>query len=349
MLIKVDPEVLISSSSKFSEITSSLENSSNLLRNSANSAPSYDLQFQPAVAIMALESKVRIEVINSRLTALSHRLALIANAFLSADNDSLTGLWSISMGLDKYLSEFALIKRFSEYINLHSLIMGKTLNIGRLGSASIFGFSIFISYITKVYSPGKEDQSESTDKSKNGNSDSENKTTKQGLSTNAADSQITMSSSIDYSGIAEKVKTGLPDTTESGYPRNGYGGVQSDCTWYAAQAVHEASNGKVEIANLGNATQWVENAENQGYLVDNIPEAGSVIHFDFGHVGFIEKVENINGRLIVTWSEEQAIGGRPDDDWSKVTQIGDQLRWRVTTDLTDYFKNSRANCIHVDY
>jgi surface antigen/uncharacterized protein YukE len=153
----------------------------------------------------------------------------------------------------------------------------------------------------------------------------------------------------DYSSIAKAVKPGTPGEVELGYPRNGYNGVQSDCTWYAAQAVLIASGGKVHLANLGAATHWVENAQKNGYVVDNTPAAGSVIQFNFGHVGFIENVENKNGKILVTWSEEEASGGRPGKDWSNVTQIDSQLRWRVTADLTDYFSKGAAQCIHVNY
>lgn len=156
-------------------------------------------------------------------------------------------------------------------------------------------------------------------------------------------------SPTNLAGIATKVKAGVANTTELGYPRNGYNGVQSDCTWYAAQAVLIASGGKVKLSNLGSAANWVTNAKKAGYVVDNTPQAGSVVQFSFGHVGFIENVQVKNGRTLVTWSEEQAGGGRPTKDWPNVTQVPGQLRWEVTADLTNYFNNGTASCIHVNY
>lgn len=89
-------------------------------------------------------------------------------------------------------------------------------------------------------------------------------------------------------------------------------GIQSNCTWYAAQAVKTASNGKVDIGStlsLGDAGKWAEHAraaadeqhpDHKRYEqyknlisgVDKKPTVGSV-YCAGGHVAFVEDVELI--------------------------------------------------------
>ena len=198
-----------------------------------------------------------------------------------------------------------------------------------------------------------EDSDESNSTSKIEKSETVNTETsdaKTGTSTETSTS-TEASIEISFEGVAEKVIEGEANTENYGYPRNGYNGVQSNCTWYVAQAIATASGGAVTIPDWGNATNWADSAESDGYTVDIEFEPGSILLIDFDndgiydHVGFIENVEGST----ITWSEEQAIGRRPSKDWSNVTQIGDHLRWQVTADFTDYINSGNAQCIHIDY
>lgn len=162
---------------------------------------------------------------------------------------------------------------------------------------------------------------------------------------------------IDYSNIAKEVKIGVRGTYEFGYPRNGYGGVQSNCTWFAAQAVSEASGGDVSLSEWGPATKWLDNAQNylsqnpDGYIksIDRSPAIGDVMQLDIGHVAFVENVEITNGKTYITWVEENATGVC---DWGNNEQIkvdgNPILRWRVTREL-DAMTGYDPHFIHINY
>jgi len=162
---------------------------------------------------------------------------------------------------------------------------------------------------------------------------------------------------LDYSNIAKEVKIGVRGTDEFGYQRNGYEGVQSNCTWFAAQAVSEASGGEVSVEGWGPATKWLDNAQNylnqnpDGYIksIDRTPAIGDVMHLDIGHVAFVENVELINGKTHITWVEENATGVCK---WGNCEQIKVDgtpiLRWRVTKEL-NAMTGYDPHFIHINY
>jgi len=180
------------------------------------------------------------------------------------------------------------------------------------------------------------------------------------------------SESRDYLGIAEKVQKGTPNATDLSYYRNGYNGVQSNCTWLVAQAVYEASGGKIKVTGWGDALNWLEKAEinmnDPNGIVkeyDKSPETGDIMHFLYtvkkgnkdkiiGHVAFVENtwVDEKTGKTYVTWVEEQASGEAA--GWSNIEQIIKDgqpiLRWRVTREVDDNFLNKYGvNFIHLKY
>jgi surface antigen len=161
----------------------------------------------------------------------------------------------------------------------------------------------------------------------------------------------------DYSRIAGDVKIGVAGSSEFGYPRNGYNGVQSDCTWFAAQAVSTASDGKFKVSNWGPATNWISSAKDylgknpDGFVnsIDTSPAPGDIMQLNIGHVAFVENVETINGKTIITWVEENASG---DCKWSGAEQIKVDnnaiLRWRITREV-DQMSKYNPQFIHINY
>ena len=108
---------------------------------------------------------------------------------------------------------------------------------------------------------------------------------------------------------------------DNNYPR-GEGKFKSNCTWYAAEALHKYSNIDIErFHNMGanNAKTWGHAAysatNNPRYndlrikSVDQIPEPGSIYcdpkRWEEGHVAFVETViKNNNGGYKIIVSEE---------------------------------------------
>lgn len=178
--------------------------------------------------------------------------------------------------------------------------------------------------------------------------------------------------------VAEKVRAApsAPDYKDDRYDRTGYSrSTISDCTWYAAEAVRLASDGRINLndrnsgfGNWGNAGGWAAGAavfakNNPGGLitgVDKVPHPGDVMEWP-DHVAFVERVHPVQdeqGKLIrysLIISEEVATGvGRkdstpvkPEDDQNGVVK-----RWRSTLDLdvkdgTEISANLKF--IHFDY
>src|SRR5205085_592228 len=118
--------------------------------------------------------------------------------------------------------------------------------------------------------------------------------------------------------IAEHVRgaPNAPDYKDDRYDRTGYSrSTVSDCTWYAAEAVKLASEGRIDLnsrnsgfGNWGNAGGWASGAtafarNNPGGLitgVDKIPHPGDIMESS-DHVAFVEKVRPVQddqGKLI---------------------------------------------------
>ncbi len=170
-------------------------------------------------------------------------------------------------------------------------------------------------------------------------------------------------------------KTVISDGPNNGYKRHGFDGVtDSDCTWYAAEAVTKASEGKVDFSTThwGNAYDWAKNAKkdipNKVKGVDQIPQSGDIIVIDginekgerIGHVAFVENVVvNSDGTYTLTISEESADASTTNKvppAWGLEKNQRDfgnddrNLRWRKTFDL-DMTKTgkSKVSFIHPNY
>jgi hypothetical protein len=145
-------------------------------------------------------------------------------------------------------------------------------------------------------------------------------------------------------GISYKAGKAIPD--DGLYYRLGFdasGNPRSDCTWYAAAAVKQASGGRIDLnsstrfgESLGNATKWADNAEAYAHDhpngpisgVDHVPHTGDVMWFASGHVAFVESatLSSDGKNWILQISEEDASG----QGFKHSTQVdvGDGvLRW----------------------
>ena len=84
------------------------------------------------------------------------------------------------------------------------------------------------------------------------------------------------------------------------------------CTWYAYE--RRAQSGRPVGSFWGNANTWASAARSNGYLVNNSPAAGAVFQTragGYGHVGYIESVDYVNGT--VTYSDMNGLAG-----WNRV-------------------------------
>jgi hypothetical protein len=78
--------------------------------------------------------------------------------------------------------------------------------------------------------------------------------------------------------------------------------VWGQCTYYAAKVA-----GWIP-ANLGNAKDWLSNAQSQGFQTTQNPTVGSVVVFgagngynaDFGHVAVVQSVDSANKKFTVS-------------------------------------------------
>ncbi len=178
--------------------------------------------------------------------------------------------------------------------------------------------------------------------------------------------------------VGEKVRAApdLGDYAENRYDRWGYRrATLSDCTWYAAEAVKLASNGRIDLndrkvpfGEWGNAGRWASRAENWGRAnpggpiigVDKIPRPGDIVEWN-SHLAFVEQVRGLRdegGNLVryhLTLSEENATGqSRPNSQPLKLPDDPQNLirRWRSTLDVEIKNGQEAANTmrfIHFNY
>jgi surface antigen len=162
----------------------------------------------------------------------------------------------------------------------------------------------------------------------------------------------------DYA-VAEQVRAASDPASYKNdrYDRTGYApGIVSDCTWYVAEALKIASDGRIDLndrnspfGNWGNAGNWAAHAQSfaranpDGPIsgVDKIPQPGDAMEWP-DHIAFVEKVQEVhddNGKLVryvLTISEENATGSnragsipvKPADN-----PDGPVKRWRSVLEL----------------
>ena len=118
----------------------------------------------------------------------------------------------------------------------------------------------------------------------------------------------------------DKLPYGLPTDQAilegQGYPGNAY--ALGNCTWYVYNRF--AQIGKGIYPYLGNANQWVDSGQAQGYEISTTPKPGSAAVFMngvagaspiYGHVGFCEYV-NSDGSFLMS---EMNFGGLYVSSW----------------------------------
>ena len=138
-----------------------------------------------------------------------------------------------------------------------------------------------------------------------------------------------------------------------------------NCTWYAAEAMKYASDGKIDITQTpfpgwGNASNWPSAAntylsENPNGIVNainHVPEAGSIAFLPPNHVAFVESAElTPDGNWQIVFSEENASGSYNTYSGEQgATQVinnpGSSTRWRHTV-IWGEIKNTQF--IHFNY
>lgn len=101
------------------------------------------------------------------------------------------------------------------------------------------------------------------------------------------------------------VKTAVKTHTRGIGGANTY--VAGQCTWYAKSKRMDLPS------NLGNANQWLANAQAQGLATGSSPQAGAVgVSFEgyYGHVVYIERV-NPDGSVFLSEMNYRGSGGGP--------------------------------------
>ena len=118
----------------------------------------------------------------------------------------------------------------------------------------------------------------------------------------------------------DKLPYGLPTDQAilegQGYPGNAY--ALGNCTWYVYNRFAQIGTGIYPY--LGNANQWVDSGQAQGYEISTTPKPGSAVVFMngvagaspiYGHVGFCEYV-NSDGSFLMS---EMNFGGLYVSSW----------------------------------
>jgi len=354
-IIRVNPDSLKQSAQTIKTISNKLLTHGDELWHSADKAPSYDGQFSPLVGAITLAALAQSKKSANRLDASSSTLINRALAFQAVDMAGLMGLQKSVMPSSTSLDS-AFLLYISSLLGLSMFTVIRLIRLGMIGQGNLRHVNSYLDttqvkglfgglfgWISGVWNGFFGSKQEETHDS--GEIDS---------------GAVSDKNDKSFYGISGKVKLGAADSVEFGYPRNGYGGVQSNCTWYAAQAVSVASDGKVNTSLWGPATQWVINAKAyltnnpDGFIdsIDSTPQQGDVMHLSMGHVAFIENVEIQDGKTFITWSEENASGsvGR----WSDVEQIqinGESiLRWRIKREFDQNFLDTyNPQFIHIKY
>lgn len=351
--IRVNPGSLQQSAGEVESIASNIRKTGDEVWRSAGSAPGYDGQFGPRVRAIARAALARAQKHDARMNTLSGSLSGRAAAFQAADQAGVMGLranpFAMVFGDPFYLRLLAGLTRLSiAQIN-------RLLRLGQLGfprmpwnsspvyastigsesdrqSVLRFGFIGVVwgwisgTLLNKIF--GKNEPNVSVSE---GNISNSGVTDEGNIGEDNSENDNNLVSPV---GIAEKVP--VDDKQNSTYYR-GDGKTKSNCVWYAAEAVKVCSGGKVLPAGWGNASEWIDNAKNDPAVseVNKTPSAGSVIVWNYNHVGFVESVEIKNGKAIITWSEENYGGEQPYWGNKKVEiETGDLnvKRWRITTE-----------------
>ena len=345
--IRVNPGSLNQSANEIRSIAQQVRNVGNGLWQSANSIHGYNGQLERNFRPFGQGALSQAQKRESISAVLSQSLFGRASAFSAADAGSSQNLKSL-YAQTVFCSPLKLL--------LLASILGMTIyqlqRLIRFGGLFIPGlnlpdwiFSSGKTNQTKVYGPFPVDSESET-------------------GTNEANPDISTSdqkSIISALGIASLVPiTGAANP----YPRLGYSGngsPESNCTWYAAEAVKTFSNGKINLPNWGNATNWANGANS--YLeknpdgivksIDQTPQPGDIVQFNYGHVAFVESVETrSDGKTYITWSEENATGSQAWPSGSEQIDVNGEpiLRWNQTHVFNDAFVNRyNPQFIHLNY
>lgn len=368
-IIKVDPDLLDSSSLKLSDLKNRVAGLGGELMKISSSAPLYQGQFSPKVLGLGAQAHLKVLSQSGKADSQANHLSKIAKRFRDADSG-----YGGSNGWTEAFKNF-LDKVGDFFGGLSPWVIGQLGVLGSLGSlffppmpwnpTPVYGsdgsgteiprskikvfFDKIRGSIVEIYRklfPKREAQIEYV---------SRKPVDPANLSETPSSIPIpsTPPTSTTFPNDAgESVKPNLGGPAEFGY--NPYG---SNCTWFAAQAVFHVSGGKFVPDWWGNARQWKAKAELMAAEpnsfvegVDKTPRAGDVIVFKFGHVAYVEKV--VGGQI--TFVEENY--DMDESGWPQAITIihenGQQLRrWRVTTSVDTVVNNKDydAYFIHFNY
>ena len=324
--IRVNPDILKTNSSIIVTTSAGVQSMGYIIQSSSSTAPSYDGQFGPKVKAIGSEATAQANKMAISLRSQAGSLENKARAFDNAD------AMVVGTGFGGGLAPIQGLKNNFGILSWLQLLILKLL-LNRITGDSIS----FVPGVNQNYPQGDI------------------------LSTGLISSNIGKPQLSD-----DFFKTVISDGPDTNYWRHGFDGkTDSDCTWYAAEAVKKASDGKVDITKTTwrAGAYWAENAknDNSGLVqgVDQIPQAGDVMNIkagDSGHVAFVEKVVSINpdGSYTLIISEESANGKIP--NWAIEKNVSDvstdsrNLRWRKTITINPEEKSStKVNFIHFDY
>ena len=88
-------------------------------------------------------------------------------------------------------------------------------------------------------------------------------------------------------GLIEELKIILtPDPMEN----NTYD--QGECTYYVFDKVKE--DGMMIERTWGDAEYWADRAEDDGYVINDVPEEGSLMQTDRGEIGHVAYIETVH-------------------------------------------------------
>lgn len=118
-----------------------------------------------------------------------------------------------------------------------------------------------------------------------------------------------------------------------------------NCTWYTWQKVYDETG--VALAGFGNAKDWYRDAERKGYTVGSEPRAKAVVVWDnylnYGHVGYVERVEGDN---IYVWDTTSCYANPSEEDSKKFTECMNSPEYGIYECENKFLKKEKIPCVY---
>lgn len=77
-----------------------------------------------------------------------------------------------------------------------------------------------------------------------------------------------------------------------------YGNSNAQSSYYSCQCVWYVAGRRTDLPNLGNARDWLSNAQRFGFKTGYAPAAGAVVSLNESYWGHVAYVESVNGGFI---------------------------------------------------